>query len=501
MLQISLPRISNKVVIFIITLIGCGIDIINVSAAILSTSTIANKYSISTALASWTLSAYAVTFCGFIAFLGRVGDVVGHTTLFSISGFAFALCSLLCAVINNIYGLIIFRAFQGVSAAGIVPSGYAIISHTFEGKHKNRALAFLGSVFSVSFGIGFIIGGAFEETTVGYKGVFYVSFALVFIVAILSLMFEGIKPSGSSIKSLDFPGCLLFVGGAVLVVCGLTEGGESWKSARAIAPLIVGVFFLLLFFTWNSYVADLPIITERYPRLKQVSLLIPKEIWTTRNSVPVLIALLLNYIGVFGHLLLIALNSELVEGNSPLLSALKTLPSVLAMIVGTTVLSLKHHVLTDQAAFLIGYGIMTVGSIILVFMPQVQNSFWKIILVSEVLISGGSAIFFTYCQTYLIGNARLEVKGIMSGVSQTFAQFGSALAFSIIASIMGNSRNVSREVIKQRVQNATYLFVTVLPLGFVLMLLVVLRDFMRSSETDTQTEASLEAKLDQNSSS
>lgn len=499
----QVPRIHKKIVIFGVTLIACAFDIINVTAAILSLNGISEKFEIDSSLASWTLSSYAVNFSGFIAFLGRVGDIVGQTRLLSISSFLFAIFSLLCAIVNNINAFIVFRAFQGIAAAGVIPSGYAIISHTFRGEHQHKALALLSSVFSLSFGVGFIIGGAFEETPIGYKGTFYFSFGLVLLVGLTSLFFERIEPAGESIASLDFPGCFLFVIGAVLVVVGLTEGGEKWASASAISPLIIGTLLLAVFFLWNGYIAESPRVQNRFPSLKNISLLIPKEVWATKNSVPILVALLINYIAVFGLLLVVAQYFQLVEGNSPIIAGVRMLPLVIIMAVSTALLSLRSDILNERQAFTIGFTLITMGCTVFVALTRVSQPYWKVVLVAELLTHGGSTFFFVYSLTYLVGNAPSRVKGVMSGVSQTFAQFGAALAFSLIGSIMGDTRNTTEHELRERIENTTYFLLASVTVGMFLIAIVVIRDsFSTHQDVEAyQPDCSKEAKLVQNSTS
>lgn len=497
------PRINNKIVFFGVILIACAFDIINVTAAILSINGISEKFEIDSSLASWALSSYAVTFSGFIAFLGRVGDIVGPTKLLSGSSLLFALFSLLCAVVNNIYAFIVFRAFQGIAAAGVVPSGYAVISHIFCGEHQHKALSLLTSVFGLSFGVGFIIGGAFEETSIGYKGTFFLTFGVILLVGLTSLFFEQIEPTGKSIASLDFPGCFLFVIGAVLVVVGVTEGGEKWANAPAIAPLIIGILLLVIFFLWNGYIAESPRVQNRFPRLKNVSLLIPKDVWATKNSVPILVALLINYIAVFGSLLVVAQYFQLVEGNSPIIASLRMLPLVIIMVVSSVLLSLGSDILNERQAFTIGFSLMTMGCTVFVALTRVPQPFWKVVLVAELLIHGGSTFFFVYSLAYLVGNAPSPVKGVMSGVSQTFAQLGAALAFSIITSITGDTRNTTENVLRKRIENATYFLLASTAVGLFLIAIVVLRDsFSKHQDVEaSQLDCSKEAKLDQNSTS
>ncbi|KAG7903011.1 hypothetical protein KL907_004144 [Ogataea polymorpha] len=186
--------------------------------------------------ASWVLSAYAVAFSGFIAVSGRIGDIIGHANLYIWSSALFALFSLLCGAVDSLTALIVFRTLQGVAAAALVPSGYAIVARSFPPEKLGSRFSILAAGFSLSFGVGYIVGGAFDLTSVGYKGIYYVSGGVMFVDAALGFFFiKDIPPTGEKVVNLDAVGSFLLIGATTLVVVGFTEAGEVWNSPKTSA--------------------------------------------------------------------------------------------------------------------------------------------------------------------------------------------------------------------------------------------------------------------------
>ncbi|KAG7823179.1 hypothetical protein KL909_003202 [Ogataea angusta] len=169
--------------VLLIVLVGCAFDLVNVTATISSMSEIQRHFDATYSSASWVLSAYAVAFSGFIAVSGRIGDIVGHANLYIWSSVFFAVFSLLCGAVDSLTALIVFRTLQGVAAAAIVPSGYAIVARSFPPEKLGSRFSVLAAGFSLSFGVGYIVGGAFDLTSVGYKGIYYLSGGVMFVDA------------------------------------------------------------------------------------------------------------------------------------------------------------------------------------------------------------------------------------------------------------------------------------------------------------------------------
>jgi hypothetical protein len=57
------------------------------------------------------------------------------------------------------------------------------------------------------------------------------------------------------VKDFDYVGTILFLGGFILFLLGLSWGGQQypWKSAHVIATMVVGAIILVVFVLWESY--------------------------------------------------------------------------------------------------------------------------------------------------------------------------------------------------------------------------------------------------------
>src|ERR671913_1777104 len=92
----------------------------------------------------WVVSAYALTFAGLLMLGGRAADLLGRRRVFMVGLLFFTLASLLCGLAWSPEALIGARAVQGIGAAIMTPTALSIISTTFEGAERNKALAIWG---------------------------------------------------------------------------------------------------------------------------------------------------------------------------------------------------------------------------------------------------------------------------------------------------------------------------------------------------------------------
>src|ERR1700749_103820 len=91
----------------------------------------------------WVITAYALTFGGFLLLGGRAADLFGRKTTLLLGMSGFTLVSLLIGLSQSSFMIITLRAFQGLAAAFMSPSALSIVLTTFpEGNDRNRALGF-----------------------------------------------------------------------------------------------------------------------------------------------------------------------------------------------------------------------------------------------------------------------------------------------------------------------------------------------------------------------
>ncbi|GAB5588881.1 hypothetical protein Unana1_03781 [Umbelopsis nana] len=439
-----------------------AVDIMSVSGVVVTLDDIQLRYGMDYGTTSWVLSAYSVTFGGFILLFGRVGDVLGHHLVFGYGLILFALFSALCAGIDNFMALVIFRALQGLCAASTIPSSYAIIANTYTGKTLNLALSGIACVHSIAYGLGLVIGGAVVQSPIGYKGVFWFFFGISLLGGLLALIV--VKPMSTSrkdLKRLDFLGSLLLVGGAVMVIVGLTEGGQRWNSPLVYVLLPVGGVMLVVFMLWEVYYASRP-KSNLFP-------LIPNNIWRIQNFKAILFCTAMLYGGYFTILLNTVQYFQYVVGDSPLIAGVKFFPAIVTLSI--VVLTIRYGMFPPKWACAAGMAIATVGMAVISLMRPDSN-YWRYAFPGLILFAFGSVLFFIHYINMIMTVAPLDMQGLVSGIYQTAAQIATALAFSASASILGDVTSQEGSL-DEKFHNTFYLGMACAAVGTLMVLLFV----------------------------
>src|SRR5437870_6258675 len=108
----------------------------------------------------WVVTAYALTFGGFLLLGGRAADLLGRRRIFTIGLALFTAASLACGLAGGEAFLIVMRGVQGLGAAIILPAALSIVSNMFtEGAERNKALALWGAVGASGATVGVLAGG------------------------------------------------------------------------------------------------------------------------------------------------------------------------------------------------------------------------------------------------------------------------------------------------------------------------------------------------------
>ena len=123
----------------------------------------------------WVLTAYAITFGGFLLLGGRLADYLGRRRIFVVGVSLFTLASLVCGLAGSADVLIGSRALQGVGAAIVSPAALSIVSTIFdEGAERNKALGIWGALGGSGAAVGVLLGGILTKY-LGWEWIFFVN--------------------------------------------------------------------------------------------------------------------------------------------------------------------------------------------------------------------------------------------------------------------------------------------------------------------------------------
>lgn len=135
--------------ILIILALAQFMVVLDISIVNVMLPTVQHAFHMSETSLQWIITAYTITFGGFLLFGGRAADLFGRRRVF-LSGVAtFALVSLLDGLSRSGGMLIVLRACQGLTAAFMSPAALSIVLVNYkEGHGRNVALAVWGAVAS-----------------------------------------------------------------------------------------------------------------------------------------------------------------------------------------------------------------------------------------------------------------------------------------------------------------------------------------------------------------
>lgn len=464
-------KYRNPWFILLIILFGSGLDNFNVTATVITMDSVQSHFGTSYAIASWTVSGYALTLGSFIILFGKLADILGPDNMFILGINIFWVCSLICALVDkSIITLIFFRAIQGIGGAALIPSSYALLGSYFHNEPKKLQFA-LGLLFislTGSLGTGALVGGAFSDTSIGYQGLFYFVFASSFILSIFSILF--ISPIEKTeehkhmkIKNIDFIGMSVFIAGALLVILGLTEGGDDWNRPSSYIPLPLGVCLIVISCVWelvyiNKYRKGYEDIKDQeqmdtelkeFEKIEQapkkvhwlisLDLMFPTEALKVPDFTLFVVGSTLYYL-LFAFVISLSIEYNIyVKGDSAIITACKVIPYVVALcLCGLLINEREIRAIGPKVALLISSTLVLVGYIVLTRETyNTENAFWKFGLPGMFLYGFGESLYFKYYFVFIFPILPVHLQGIASGIFQSFSQIGFSVGNALLSSLVG----------------------------------------------------------------
>src|SRR5213083_2497392 len=122
--------------------------------------TIGRKLHFSESNLQWVVTAYGLTFGGFMLLGGRAADLLGRKRILTLGLAVFTAASLACALATTDSLLIVMRGVQGLGAAIMLPAALSIVMNMFpEGAERNKALGAWGAIAASGATVVLIMGG------------------------------------------------------------------------------------------------------------------------------------------------------------------------------------------------------------------------------------------------------------------------------------------------------------------------------------------------------
>ena len=301
---------------------------------------------------AWTSTAYLLASTTMVPIYGKLSDLFGRRIVLLTGIAVFLLGSILCGTSQNIFQLIGFRVLQGLGAAALTSTAFAIPADLFSPAERPRYMGLFGAIFGLSSIIGPFLGGYLTDS-LNWRWVFYVNMpigilAFIFILRTMPTLASGIK------AAIDWAGAGTLVLSVVPLLLALTLDKEvhAWDS-----PVIIGLFAMAAVFGALFI----------YAETKAASPIIKLSLFKDQIFSVTILSSFLNGAAFFGAFLFLSLFLVNVSGVSATESGTAQIPLMLSFVVGSIVASqlvartgrYKPFILFGFSMMLLGFYFMT----------------------------------------------------------------------------------------------------------------------------------------------
>ena len=416
----SAQQPKNKWVILSVICLGAFMTSLDGSIVNIALPTISRAFGVAlNGQIQWVVIGYLVMIAAALLTFGRLADAVGAKRVWSVGIIFFAVSSAACGFAPGLVWLVIFRAVQGVGAAMILATSAALITSTFPGNQRGRALGINAVVVSLAVSAGPVLGGLITEYA-SWRWIFFINVPIGVLNFFWTLRTLPPDQKGQG-SGFDFTGAVLIALGLGGLTLGLSFGRQwGWSSLPILAALGLGAL---------SFAAALFAETRvKHP-------LIDLKMFQNRTFTSATFSLMLSFVAFFSATFLLPFYFEQLRGFSTSRAGLL----LVSLSVGIGLIGPLSGALADRigSRLLAPLGLaVAAAGLFLISRFDGNTALWFIIV--ALAVSGvGLGIFASPNSSSLMGAAPDNKRGVASGLLATSRTVGQALGIAVSGAIFG----------------------------------------------------------------
>lgn len=396
--------------------------IVDITVVQVALPSIGDDLGLDRAALTWVVTTYTLVFGGLMILGGRLADVLGaRRTL--LTGLAiFTVASLTSGLAGSAAVLIAGRAGQGAGAALMSPAALSIVTTTFPGRERARALGVWAAIGGAGAAIGVLLSGLLTAGP-GWQWVFYVNVPIGVVVFALIPRLVG-RDESRERQSLDVPGALLVTAATAALIYGLVHAGDAgWGSAGTLTAVGGAIIGYGVFALTEAKVA--------------VPLMRPRTL--ARRPVVSGTFLLLVATGLLlGLFFVTSLYFQHVLRFSALKTGLLFLPVALAITLGAQLAAHLIGRLGGRVIAAASFALVAAGAGLLTQISP-GDSVATSVLPGFVLAALGVGPVFVTATTTTLANVPAAESGVASGVLNTFHELGGSVGVAVVSTVAAAS--------------------------------------------------------------
>jgi EmrB/QacA subfamily drug resistance transporter len=368
----------------------------------------------------WVVEAYMLALVSLMLVGGSLGDHFGRRLVFTIGLAGFGATSILCALAPSTGVLIGLRGLQGLAGALLVPGSLAILTSTFAGEARGRAIG----TWTAWSGISTIAGpaaGGFLTETLSWRFVFWINVPLIAGTLLLTLHSVAESRDPDAVRGFDVPGVVLSalgLGGPVFAL--IEQPTYGWSDPVVTIPLLAGLACMAAFLVREA--------TARAPML-------PLALFRVRNFAVANAATLMTYGGLIGSSFFLTLYLQQVGGYTPLAAGFASVPVSLLLFLlsprfGAFTARVGPRLPMSAGPIVGGFGLL------LLLRVGVHPSYATEVLPALVVFGLGLSATVAPLTTTVLNAVDEHNAGIASGVNNAVARVAGLIAIAVLGAVV-----------------------------------------------------------------
>ena len=393
--------------------------ILDISAVNVALPEMARDLGIGRGDVGWAITSYSLVFGSLLLLGGRAADLLGRRRVFLAGLTVFTASSLVTALAGDATMLFAARAGQGLGAAMLSPAALSIITTSFHGPERAKALGVWGAVGGAGAAVGVLLGGTVTEL-IDWRAIFYINLPVGLALAGAAIRILPADSKRPQWRGLDLRGALLATASLGGLVYALSQAqGAGWTSTQTLGIGAAAFAGLGLFAVLELRTAQ-PLL--RVQRLTDRAVGGGFVMMLTASAV------------LFGSFLLSSMYLQSVLGMGALETGLAFLPLALAIGLGVHA---AGHLITHAGVRLplvAGFAITTGGMVLLSGVSE-HGSYASDVLPGMLIAGIGLGIILVAVAVAVLTGARDDETGMLSGLNTTGHEIGGSLGVAILATI------------------------------------------------------------------
>lgn len=393
--------------------------ILDISAVNVALPDLARDLGIPASEIGWTITSYSLLFGSLLLLGGRAADLLGRRRVFFAGLTVFTAASLASALATSAALLFAARAGQGIGAAMLSPAALSIITTTYQGPARARALGAWGAVGGAGAAIGVLLGGVLTQLA-DWRAIFYINIPVALVVALAGRHVVPADGWAPRWRGLDLRGAVVATGGLAALVYALTQAeSNGWTAGRTLAFGIVGLAALAVF-AFLEREAATPLL--RVQRLRDRAIGGGFALMLVASAV------------MFGTFVTTSLYLQGVLGKGPLTTGLSFLPLAVATATGAHLGAHLVSRLGVRVPMAVAFAIAAAGALLLAGVDR-GGSYATDVLPGMVVSGFGLGLIMTSIGMSLLSSARADETGMLSGLNTTGHEIGGTLGIAALVTV------------------------------------------------------------------